>query len=267
MKGGSSAPAAESAPLDAARVRFVLVEPASGGNVGASARALKNLGFSRLALVGPRCDPLGRHARGMAVDAADLLQATSVHATLDEALVGARTVVGTSRRTGKGRRPHFRLDVFAGEVLGLARAGELAVVFGREECGLTDEELDRCTHVVHFLAQPDYPSFNLAQAVLLVAYELRRAESDGLPVVPLDVPASHEEREAMYGHLERALLAIGFLQPSASDAIMRRFRRLFGRASLTAREVRMLHGVAQQALWVAGRASDAPAAEDDADGR
>lgn len=245
----------------------MLVEPRSGGNVGASARALKNLGFSRLELVAPRCDPTGQPARAMAVEATDVLEATSVHATLDEALAGARSVMGTSRRTGKGRRPHYRLDTFAGALLDLARAGDLAIVFGREECGLTDQELDRCTHLVHFLAADAYPSFNLAQSVLLVAYELRRAAS-GRPVpAALEAPAPHEAREAMYGHLERALVAIGFLKPGAGAAMMRRFRRLFGRAALTAAEVRILRGVAQQALWVAGRDPGPRGVADEVDGR
>jgi TrmH family RNA methyltransferase len=240
-------------PISKGRVRFVLVRPRTSGNVGSAARALKNLGFSRLTLVRPECDPRDREARRLAVDAADLLEGVVCHDGLDGALGGAQTVVGTSRRTGKYRRPHYRLDRFSKEMAALVREGELAVVFGSEDSGLTDDELDRCTHLVHLPAADDYPSFNLAQAVLLVAYEIRRSELRGMPDEPLGPPASHEAREAMYRHLARTWLAIGFLQPDTVETMMRRFRRLFGRASLTPDEVQMLRGVARQTLWAAGQ--------------
>ena len=252
--------------MDAARVRFVLVEPRGAGNVGAAARALKNLGFSRLDLVAPRCDPLGDEARRMAVDARDVLERARRHPTLDEALAGAGTVVGTSRRTGKHRRPHWRLGALADELARLAAAGELALVFGREDRGLTDAELDRCTHLVHLPAAADYPSYNLAQAVLLAAYELRSIEESSSDAGALEPPASQEEREAMYRHLQSALRAIGFLSRDTTEVIMRRLRRAFGRASLTHDEVRMLRGVARQTLWVARQAGLSAPAESGDDG-
>lgn len=239
--------------LDEARVRFVLVEPQSGGNVGAVARALKNLGFSRLVVVRPQCDLGAKQARTMAVDAADLLGRAELHHDLDQAIGGARTVVGTSRRKGKHRRPHYRLDLFSVELARLVTGGELAVLFGREDSGLTDRELDRCTHLVHLPAAAAYPSFNLAQSVLLVAYELRRAWSESAPSERTDSPARHADREAMYRHLARALQAIGFLQDQTVEPMMRRFRRLLGRAAMTPEEVQILRGVARQMLWAAGR--------------
>ena len=147
-------------------VRFVLVEPQRGGNVGSAARALKNLGFDRLVLVRPRFEARDGEARKMAVGGAGVLERAERHDDLDTALAGARTVVGTSRRTGKYRKPHYRLDLFSGELARLAAAGDLAMLFGREDSGLTDQELDRCTHLVHFPSDEEYPSFNLAQAVL-----------------------------------------------------------------------------------------------------
>ncbi len=150
------------------RVRFVLVRPRSPGNVGSAARALKNLGFSRLSVVAPRCDPRGVEARTLAVDAVDLLERMEIHADLDAALAGAATVVGTSRRMGKHRCPHYRLDQLADELAGLADRGDVAFVFGREDHGLSDAELDRCTQLVYFPASDVYPSFNLAQSVLLM---------------------------------------------------------------------------------------------------
>lgn len=242
-------------------VRFVLVEPQSAGNLGSTARALKNLGFSALHLVAPRCDPKSLEARALAVDAWDLLDAAKVHATLDDALQGMRTVVGTSARTGKQRQPHYRLDEFAPDLARLAATGPLAAVFGREAHGLSDAELDRCTHLVHIAASPEYPSFNLAQAVLLVAYTLRlglaASPSAGPPPGQEEAPADHGSREAMLAHLEDALRAIGYLHEDTAVPMMRRLRRFFGRAELTAGEAAIFRGIARQILWAAGQ-KDAP---------
>lgn len=252
-KGTAGVPASAEPRLD--RVRFVLVEPHHGGNVGASARALKNLGFGRLDLVTPRCDPVGDEARRMAMDARDLLGRIGIASSLDEALAGATTVIGTSRRRGKHRRPHWRLDRLAPEIARFAAVGEVAVIFGREAHGLSDAELDRCTHLVHFAAAEAYPSFNLAQSVLLVAYQMRLAlaespEDDG----GLAPPAEHREREGMYVHLEAALRGSGFLHDQTAEPMMRRIRRMLGRADMTSEEVQILRGVARQMLWLARRA-------------
>jgi TrmH family RNA methyltransferase len=246
--------------LDAARVRFVLVRTRSAGNVGAAARAIKNFGFARLDLAAPACEPVDEIARRMAVDAQDVLDALRVWPDLDAALASARTVVGTSRRTGKHRRPHYALDEAAPAVCGLAHAGEVVWLFGPEDHGLRDDELDRCTHLVHVPTSHDLPSLNVAQAVLLAAYEMRRAgaTSAGVLETAAEAPAEHTEREAMYEHLERSLVAIGFLGRDSRDVLMRRIRRAFGRAALTAEEVRMLRGVARQTLWAAGRAGLVP---------
>ncbi len=235
--------------------RFVLVEPHVAGNVGAAARALKNLGFHSLALVAPRCDPRAVEARWLAVDASDVLDRARIFPDLDAALLGAGTVVGTSRRKGKQRRPHFRLDDLAPELARLAGAGEVAFVFGREEYGLTDAEIDRCTHLVHFLSSEEYPSFNLAQAVLLAAYELRRALALGSEGAPPERPADHAVREAMYTHVERALFAAGFLHEDTAEGMMRRIRRILGRAVLTPGDVKVFRGIARQILWLAEHAA------------
>lgn len=248
----------------AGRVRFVLVEPRSGGNVGASARALKNLGFRRLVVVAPECDPRGIEARTMAVDAADLIDALEVVPDLDAALTGAGAVLGTSGRTGRERRPRFRLDEVAPELAAFAHASPIAFVFGRERDGLRDVELDRCTHLVHFPASAEYPSFNLAQSVLLAAYETRLA-LEGAPPAPLEEsPAVHEAREAMYRHLERALRAVGFLHEETAVGLMRRIRRMLGRALLTPGDVDVVRGIARRVLWLAGKsgADEAGAAID-----
>jgi len=238
--------------FDTARVRFVLVRPQSAGNIGSAARALKNLGFSRLVLVDPACDPLDAEGLKMAVEARNVLRAAERHADLDLALEGATTVVGTSRRTGRQRKPHRSIDELGAE---LARrgTGELAVVFGPEDSGLTDRDLDRCTHLVYLPSADDYPSFNLAQAVLLVAYELRRRDWPSQKA-DVETPADHGGREAMFRHLERALSAIGFVHAQTVEPIMRRLRRMLGRSGLTDDDVRLLRGLARQTLWAAEQA-------------
>lgn len=247
-------------------VRFVLVQPRSPGNIGAAARAVKNLGFTRLDLVRPRGDPAAAEARALAAGAVDVLQAARIHDSLDAALAGTGEVIGATRRTGKHRQPHWRIDALAADLIRRPATRDRAVVFGREDHGLSDDELDRCTHVAYLPASDEYGSFNLAQAVLLVGYELHRATLEAADPEPWGPAVTHEEREAMYGHLERALLTIGFLHDESREPIMRRFRRLLGRARMTEDEARMLRGLARQVLWCAGQAGlDAVPSEPDDD--
>lgn len=260
MSGNSPSSSVEI--YDPGRVRFVLVEPVYAGNVGAVARAMKNLGFTRLVLASPGCDPMDVEARKMAVGAVDILRTAEIRGDIDEALRGASTVVGTSRRKGKHRKPHWRLDELAGRMAEFAAAGELAVVFGRETHGLSDAELDRCTHLVYFPSSPDFQSFNLAQSVLLVAYELALARMGNPNSTPLETPATHEDREEMYAHLRSSLWAVGFLHEDTAEVMMRRIRRMLDRALLDSKEVSILRGVARQTLWAARQAGLEPPVEE-----
>ena len=238
-------------------IRFVFVEPRYGGNVGAAARALKNFGFDRLDVVAPREGTDHEEAVRMAVDAADVLRSARTHATLDDALDGAATVVGASRRMGKHRQPHHRLDELAPLLPGLATRGEVALVFGREDHGLSDADLDRCTHLVYVPTAEAYPALNVAQAIAIVAYEVRGALDAGEPegVDPDDEAlVDHAGREAMYAHLEEALLAIGFLKIGQLTGMMRRLRRILSRAELSAGDVDVVRGIARQILWLARQA-------------
>jgi len=234
-------------------IRFVFVEPRYGGNVGAAARVLKNFGFGRLDLVAPREGADHEEAIRMAVDAADVLAAARTHATLDDALDGAATVVGTSRRMGKHRQPHHRLDELAPIIAGLAFRGEVALVFGREDHGLSDADLDRCTHLVYVPTAAAYPALNVAQTIAIVAYEVQDALDAALPPAPdpefeHEALVDHAGREAMYAHLEEALLAIGFLKLGQLEGMMRRLRRILSRAELTGGDVDVVRGIARQTL-------------------
>lgn len=240
-------------------VRFVLVEPLYAGNVGSAARALKNFGFRRLVLVDPQEGPEREEAVRMAVDARDVLAAAATTPSLGEALDGASVVVGTSRRMGKHRQPHYAFDALAPKMAGLAARGEIAIVFGREDSGLSDADLDLCTHLAYLPTSDDYPALNVAQAVAIVAYELNRA-IDAAPSVAAvedldDIHlADHGAREAMYAHLDEALYAIGFLKDGQVEGMMRRLRRILGRAELTAGDVQVVRGIARQILWLAREA-------------
>jgi len=193
----------------------------------------------------------------MAVDAADVLRAARTHATLDEALEGAATVVGASCRMGKHRQPHHRLDALTPLLPGLTDRGEVALVFGREDHGLSDADLDRCTHLVYVPTDAAYPALNVAQAIAIVAYEVRGA-LDGAEVDPPDPEGEalvdHAGREAMYAHLEQALLAIGFLKIGQLEGMMRRLRRILSRAELSAGDADVVRGIARQILWLARQA-------------
>ena len=238
-------------------IRFVFVAPRYGGNVGSAARVLKNFGFGRLDVVAPREGSDHEEAVRMAVDAGDVLAAARTHATLDDALLGAATVVGTSRRMGKHRRPHDRVDVLAPLIAGLAGRGEVALVFGREDHGLSDADLDRCTHLAYVPTDPGYPALNVAQTIAIVAYEVRRALDAAGPQTfdPEDEGlADHASREAMYAHLEEALLTIGFLKSGQLEGMMRRLRRILSRAELSPGDVDVVRGIARQILWLAKQA-------------
>jgi len=238
-------------------IRFVLVAPRYGGNVGATARVLKNFGFSRLAVVDPREGTDHEQAVRMAVDAGDVLSAAQTHPTLDDALSTAATVIGTSRRKGKHRQPHHRLDELAPVVAGLASRGEVAILFGREDHGLADADLDRCTHLAYIATAEAYPALNVAQTVAIVAYELHRAlEREVAPSLDPDdeALADHAGREAMYAHLEEALLTIGFLKSGQLEGMMRRLRRILSRAELTAGDVDVVRGISRQILWLSRQA-------------
>lgn len=248
-----------------AAFRFVLVEPRYAGNVGAAARALKNLGFSDLALVSPYCSTSDEEAVRFAVDAVDLLDAARVSPSLDLALIDVRTAVGTSRRMGKQRRPHVRIDELAPRLARLGERGDVAIVFGREADGLTDDELDRCTHLAYIPTADAYPAMNLAQSVAVVAYEIARAV-DALAPAPPPRPlgseddggdeslATHAAREEMFAHLADALAVIGFLKDGQAEGMMRRVRRILGRAELSEGDVSIVRGIARQILWLSREA-------------
>lgn len=231
------------------QIRIVLAQTSHPGNIGASARAMKTMGLSDLRLVAPLRYPCAE-ATAMASGADDLLARASVHDDLDGALSGCRLVVGTSARQRSLRWPELSPREAANALVEAAATGPVALLFGREQSGLSNEELDRCHSLVTIPADSAYSSLNLAQAVQVLAYELRlagleRVERDMASSLgaPEDEPATADMLEGLYEHMERTLITLDFLDPENPRHLMRRLRRLFGRSALTVNEVNILRGI------------------------
>lgn len=225
-------------------IRFVLFETTHPGNVGSVARALKTMGFDQLVLVNPTADWLGPDARALASGAQDVLHGARVVATLEEALDGCGLVLGASARHRRIGCPELDPRQCAAEVMDRARIKPAALVFGPERSGLANEQLDLCNAIVYIPANPAYSSLNLSQAVQILAYELRQAAplTRELPM-PESPPAGPSDLALFYEHLERVLLASGFLNPANPRHLMRRLRRLFNRSRLDENELNILRGI------------------------
>jgi tRNA/rRNA methyltransferase len=242
---------------------FILFQPRSGGNVGAAARALKNMGCGNLRLVeqsGLADAALGKpkstltawgydDARTMAVRGSDVLDAARVYPTLDAALTDCTLVIGTTARTGRYRREARSIRELAAEFATLSQANRIGFVFGPEDRGLTNQELKLCQRLITIPVAPDYPSLNLAQAVMIVAYELMLATGSARELPRPQQWARLPEVDAMLTRMMNALVAIGFLPVDNPDHIMFALRAILGRAGLTPRELDILNGIARQVLW------------------
>ncbi len=234
---------------DLSNVSIVLVEPQNPGNVGMVCRAMKNMGLTGLRLVNP-CRTDHPEALKFAVAARDLLEEAVIFPTLKEALADCPFSVATTRRHGKYRQEIFTPAEIAGKIGAVKGTGRVALVFGREDSGLTTDEVALCRWQATIPTAGDFGSLNLAQAVLVFAYELFRDEGETIPRQER-MPAPSGELEILYEHMEQTLLRIGFLNPQNPDHIMRTLRRIFARAELDPREVSVLRGMMAQIDWAA----------------
>jgi tRNA (cytidine32/uridine32-2'-O)-methyltransferase len=224
------------------RVRIVLVGTLHSGNIGAAARAMKTMGLTRLYLAAPAEFP-HREASYRAVQATDLLDAAVVTRGMAEAVADCSLVIGTSARERRIPIPQLHpRDV--GTLCMNHRDGEIALVFGREDSGLTNEEMQRCHRQVHIPTSAAYTSMNLAAVVQVLCYELRMAAlGNAVSGAAWDEPlATTEGIERFYAHLEHTLAEIEFLNPAAPRQLMTRLRRLFNRVQLDQMELNILRG-------------------------
>lgn len=230
---------------------IVLVEPQSPGNIGMTCRAMKNMGLSRLRLV-KGCDRFHPESLKFAVSAKDLLENAEVFPDLASALADCTLTFGTTRRHGKYRQEILSPPEVATMVKGLKQEeGRAAIVFGREDSGLTTDELALCRRHATIPSASEYGSLNLAQSVLIFCYELGKA-GDSPGGGGRDEPlAPSGEMEALFSQLRISMGKIGFLNEQNPEHIMRSLRRIFFRADLDSREVSILRGMLTQLDWAA----------------
>jgi tRNA (cytidine32/uridine32-2'-O)-methyltransferase len=239
------------------KIRMVLVNTTHPGNIGGAARAIKNMGLTELYLVQPREYPAPR-AVWRAAGARDILTNVKVVESLDEAIAGCGLVVGTSARERRIPWPLINPRECGEKIWSEAASHDVALLFGREDRGLTNSELQKCHYHVHIPSNPDYSSLNLATAVQVLAYEVRMASlQDENGVLPSmdewDQPlATADELELFHHHLAETMATLKFYDPDNPKQLLTRMRRLFNRTRMDKMEVSMLRGL----LTAAGRTKD-----------
>lgn len=235
------------------RLIIVLVEPTHPGNIGATARAMKNMAIKRLHLVSPKRFP-SADATSRASGADDILENAVVYSTLDDAIASCQLVIGASARTRVIPWPEITPKQCAELVARQPVNTDIAILFGREHSGLTNQELDRCQYILSIPCNPEFSSLNIAAAVQIVCYELFAKSLTLKPEQQASISTSEfataAELELFYKHLYQTLQTIGFIHPDKSRSIMRRIRRLYTRTRLEKKELDILRGIlsATQAL-------------------
>jgi len=235
------------------RLRFVLVETSSPGNIGAAARAIKTMGFGELVLVNPRFPNAVQEAAAVAFasGAQDVLSGARIVTSIEEALQDCNFAAAISARLREFSPPVVSPRAIAEQIAGDVGLNA-ALIFGNERFGLPNELVQKCNVLINIPANPDYSSLNLAQAVQVLAYECRMAElGDRRQASDIGFQgemAGVAEIEGMFRHLEEALVAIEFLKPDSPKKLMPRLKRLFARTQLETEEVNILRGIARQIL-------------------
>ena len=222
-------------------VFFILVEPKTPGNIGASARALKTMGFKNLVLINPV--PFDTpEARWMAHASEDILESATVYHSLENAIAEMNFVAATTQRTRSSHLPFLTPQEFSQKVIPITLDHKVALVFGRESSGLSNTELAMCDAVTTVPAHTRHPSLNLAQTVMIYAYELFQTSYGDLKKFNYKL-ASHKNLESLYQHMQRSLKRVGFIPIDSWEDFTLRFSRLLGRANTEVRDVRVWHKI------------------------
>lgn len=229
-------------------IKIVLVETSHTGNMGSVARAMKTMGLSNLCLVNPIIKP-DSQSISLAAGASDIIKNAQLFFSLEQAIADCNLVIGTSARSRSLQWPNLTPKECADKIVQEAITTKVALVFGRERVGLTNDELQKCDYHVSIPANPDYSSLNLAMSVQVLCYEVRMSmlsmqylNSGQKQITSIDYP-SNEDTERFYQHLEQTLLHTGFINANHPGQIMGRLRRLFTRARIEQQELNILRGV------------------------
>ena len=229
-------------------IRIVLKSPLYGGNVGSVCRAMANMGLSDLAIAEPRRLDVNE-ARMMACSANAILENRKTFDTLQDAVADCSLVVGTSARLGLYRQHAVGATELTQRVLSASDSGPVAIIFGPEDNGLSNEDLEACSTFIRIPTSPDYSSLNLSQAVLIVCYEIFKASDTYEHIGEKSELAPSQLKERMFEMWEQMLLEIGFMKEDKSTHMMLGIRRIFSRGEMTEDDVRILMGVARQSQW------------------
>ena len=229
-------------------IKIVLVETSHTGNMGSAARAMKTMGLTNLCLVNPIIKP-DSQSISLAAGASDIIKNAHICSSLTQAIADCNLVIGTSARSRSLQWPNLTPKVCADKIVQQALNSKVALVFGRERVGLTNDELQKCDYHVSIPANPDYSSLNLAMSVQVLCYEIRMSmlntqdlTSNSIEVAEVDFP-TNADIERFYKHLQQTLLNTGFINANHPGQVMGRLRRLFTRAHVEQQELNILRGI------------------------
>ncbi len=238
-------------------IHFILAEPQEPGNIGSCARAIKNMDFEKLCLVNPPSEMTDEAVR-LAHNAEEILQTAEVFSTMEDAIRDKHYIVGTSRRRGRKRGAFISVEEGARRIRAIAETGKVALLFGREDRGLYNEEIEKCAFLMNIPSSSKHPSINLAQAVMIIAYELSKAgmnnkstKDDSRSLLTATPPKSVSQKELalLYTRFEDALRRLEYITPDKEyhyKKVIRNLKHCLGRVGLTSWEYNMFHGICQQ---------------------
>jgi len=223
-------------------IKIVLVSTSHPGNIGGVARAMKNMCLEKLVLVNPKRFP-DQEANARAAGADDILENAQKCSTLDEAVADCGLVIGASARLRTVKWPQLDPRACAEKVINTASQTPVAIVFGRESSGLTNEELERCSHLVHIPANPEHSSLNIGMAVQVITYEIMMAQREEVKTLETEEQATAADLQGLFDHLEQMVIDVGFADKRRSPKLMRRLKRLLYRATPDLDEINILRGI------------------------